>query len=523
MVTRRAFIQQVSALTGSSYAAMLSLGMIPEAPATPLQVGGNAAGKRVLILGAGLAGMAAAYQLNKLGYVCTILEARNRSGGRIWTVRGDTQETEIDGQPQTARFDEGLYINAGATRIPHHHQSVMQYCRELGIQLEVFNNLNEGAFVYSQGTGSLSNRRIRMRELHNDMRGYTSELLAKAISQDALDMPVTQADKEKIVEYLIAEGGLNPDKLYKGSSRRGYATAPGAYETAGKLADPHQLAALIQSGFVDPYFYNIADYTYEQQMTMFEPVGGMDALSKALEKKVGKNIVFNAEVQQIKNTADGASVVYKLKDGSAKKVTGDFCICTIPLPVLSAIENNFSSDLQRAIDFIPYNSTGKIGLQFKRRFWEEDDQIFGGISRTNLDITQILYPSSGYLSKKGVLVGYYNFGGTAERIGNLSVAAREKMALEQGSQIHPQYAQEFEHSFSLAWQKVKYSQGGWATYTDEARQQYYPALLKPEGNVYLAGEHTSYLTAWIAGSFDSAHRTVEAIHNRVRENASLYR
>jgi len=520
--TRRDFIQRAAQLTGSGYTAMVALDLIPKSPARTLSLPGTGNGKRVLILGAGMAGLAAAYELGKLGYDCTILEARNRPGGRVWTIRRGIREKEVDGPEQTCSFDEGQYFNAGAMRIPHHHESVIRYCRELGVPLESFNNTNEGAYYYSDGgNGPLANKRIRQRELHSDLRGYTAELLAKAFDQSALDLPLSVEDKEKILEYLIAEGSLDAGKLYKGTARRGYLVVPGAYDQSGKPADAPTLVHLIEAGYLSPHFYNVPEYTYEQQTTMLMVPGGTDRLTDAFVKRIGKKITYGAEVKEIKKTSDGASVTYlDQKSGATKQLAADFCICTIPLPVLSGISNNFSSAVQRAIDLVPYNNTCKVGLQFKRRFWEEDDSIYGGISRTNLDITQVVYPCSGYLSRKGVLIGCYNYGGTAERVGNLSLAERQKLVLEQGSKIHPQYPQEFESGFSLAWHKIPYSLGGWAVYSPEARQRYYPAFLQPDGNVYFAGEHTSYLTAWIAGSFESALRTVESIHERVQRGGA---
>ncbi|CAN5773973.1 flavin monoamine oxidase family protein [soil metagenome] len=517
-ITRRAFLEKASLLAGASYPAMMGLGLIKAAPAKAFHLEGNGAGKHIIILGAGLAGMTAAYEMKKLGYTCTVLEARDRSGGRVWTVRKGTRETELDGPEQVAKFDEGQYFNAGAARIPHHHQLSLQYCRELGVQLEVYNNVNEAAFLYNEGQGSLANKRVRIREVHNDMRGYTSELLAKAVDQDALDLPMTVEDKETLIEYLRAEGELDLDRLYKGTTRRGYRQAPGAGKAPGQLADPYELLEIIHSGLIGPSFYNIGDYVLEQQMTMLQPVGGMDQLAKALERKVSKDIQFRAEVREIRKLPEGVRVVYADKAGKQKEVNGDYCICTIPLPVLANITTDFSSPVKRAIDYIAYNQTGKIGLQFKRRFWEEDDNIYGGISRTNMDIHQIFYPSADYLSRKGTLVGYYNFGNKAEKVGRQSLAEREKLALAQGSKIHPQYGQEFETSFSLAWHKTRYSQGGWASYTAEARERFYPELLKPDGAVYFAGEHTTYLTAWMAGAFESARRSVQQIHERAMQS-----
>lgn len=499
--------------SGLAYPALVSLGFIPAAPVHAFDLPAQSNGKHVVILGAGLSGLAAAYELTKLGYACTLLEARERTGGRCWSVRTDSSNVELNQPQQTARFDTGLYFNAGPSRIPHHHALTLHYCRELGVPLEVYNNINENTYFFSEGKGPLSNKKIRAREIHNDVRGYTSELLAKAIDQRQLDLAMSKEDTEKVIEYLRAEGGLDPDKLYKASARRGYREPPGAGDKPGKIADPHTFTDMIQSALLDPDFYNVPEYTYELQMTMFQAKGGMDSIAKALEGRLPGKIQLGAEVSSIRNTNTGVNVTYQSK-GEHKVINADFCICTIPLPVLSNLDHNFSSDVSRAIDFATYINTGKIGLQFKRRFWEEDENIYGGITHTNNEITQLFYPSNDYLSKKGILIGYYNFNDKAKRTGALTYNDREKLALETGSLIHPQYQKEFENSFSVSWHLTRYSLGGWAVYTNEARNTIYKAIIKPDQNVYFAGEHTTYLNAWMAGAFESARSTVTSIHAR---------
>jgi len=499
---------------------MAALGLLNAAPAHSFKLSKTSNGKKVIILGAGLAGMTAAYELGKLGYECIVLEARERTGGRCWSVRKNSLHQEQDRATQTARFDDGLYFNAGPSRIPHNHELTLHYCKELGIPIQVYNNVNESTYFYAEGKGPLSNQKIRSREIHNDIRGYTSEILTKTMDS-RLDLPFTKEDSQKVVEYLMAEGGLDIDKLYKASARRGYIESPGAGNKAGKISNPHQLADILSSGLMDPDFYNVAEYTYELQMTMFQAVGGMDKISQALEKKIASSLKLGAEVLEISNSSDGVSIHYKDKEG-VHTIKGDLCICTLPLPVLSNVKNNFTSDVNRAIDYISYNQTGKIGLQFGRRFWEEDEHIYGGITHTNNDITQIFYPSNDYLSKKGILIGYYNFNEKAAKVSELSYAEREKLALQKGRLIHPQYDKDFEHSFSVSWHKTTYSMGGWAVYTADTRKNAYPILSKPESNVYFAGEHLTYLNAWMAGAFESARSVVSQIHSRTTESRIVY-
>ena len=520
-ISRRDFLTKTGKAGLFSYPAMLALGLLKAAPAQSFELPGSGKGRHVIILGAGISGMTAAYELTKLGYTCTILEARNRAGGRCWSIRKASTNQEEGMGLQTASFDEGMYFNAGPSRIPHHHGLTMQYCRELGVPIQVYNNVNEASYYFSEGKGALSNKKVRVREIHSDVRGYICEMLAKAIDQDKIDTALTKEDAQKIVEYLRAEGGLNLDKLYKASDRRGYTESPGAADRVGKIADPYRLADIIQSGFMSPDFYNVAEYTYELQMTMFQAVGGMDMIAKALEKQVAPLIRFGSEATEILNTESGVTVTYKDKSGE-KSLEGDLCIVTIPLPVLSNIKNNFSSDVSRAIDYIPYINTGKIGLQFKRRFWEEDEQIYGGITHTNNELTQIFYPSYDYLGKKGILIGYYNFNDKARKVAELDYRKREQLALEKGRLIHPQYDKEFETSFSVSWSKTPYNMGGWALYTTDSRQSHYKTLLKPDKNVYFAGEHMTYLNAWMAGAFESARKVVAELHGRTTEQRLSY-
>ncbi|MEO8470613.1 MAG: flavin monoamine oxidase family protein [Chryseolinea sp.] len=516
-LSRRSFLIK----SGLAYPTMLSLGLIPEAPAHAFNLERQNKSKHVVILGAGLSGLTCAYEMAKLGYTYTLLEARTRAGGRCWSVKKDSIHDEIKQPRQVGHFDDGLYFNAGPSRIPHHHNLTLHYCRELGVQLEVYNNINENTYFFAEGKGPLSNKNIRAREIHNDVRGYTSELLTKAIDQNHLDLAMSKEDTEKVVEYLRAEGGLDINKLYKASARRGYIEGPGAGDKPGKVGDAHKLVDMLKSSLLDPDFYHVPEYTYELQMTMMQAKGGMDKIAKALEKKLVAKPLFGAEVNSIKNTSSGVDVTYKL-NGETKKVTGDFCICTLPLPVLSNIDHNFSSDVSRSIDFANYISTGKIGLQFKRRFWEEDENIFGGITHTNNEITQIFYPSNDYLSKKGMLIGYYNFNDKAQRTGELSLVDRQKLALEKGGMIHPQYAKEFETSLSVSWHLTPYSLGGWAVYTSDTRNTHYKSLIKPDNNIYFAGEHTTYLNAWMAGAFESARKAVTSIHGRVTDSLLEY-
>ena len=521
---RRDFLEMVGRVGGVAalHRSMESMGFLALPMDKEFSLRGRVEGRKVLILGAGLAGMTVAHELGKLGYDCRILEARNRPGGRVFTARRGVIEKDADGHEQQCTFDEGHYYNPGPMRIPYHHTVVLDYCREFGVPLEVFNNANEAGFYYAENIPGeppipLAGKRIRIREARADLFGYTSELLAKAINEHELDTRVTAEDREKFIEFLRSFGRLENNFTYRGSETRGYAIERGAGNRPGAVGDPYGLHDLVYSGLGSRI---ASERSLDYQMTMFQPVGGMDRIATAFARALGTRITYQAEVREIRRTATGVRVVYAER-GQVKEARGELCVCTLPLPVLAKIPADFSPEMAKAIAAVPYGETGKIGLQFNRRFWEEDDQIFGGGSSTNLPISQIVYPSHGFLGRKGVVIGSYVFGKRAKEFGALTPAERVQHAIADGAKIHPQYTRHFENGFSVAWHKSPYNLGGWASYSDALRKEHYSQLCQPDGPIHLAGEHLSYLTAWMAGALDSGRSVATAVHTRVMQNSSI--
>jgi len=190
-------------------------------------------------------------------------------------------------------------------------------------------------------------------------------------------------------------------------------------------------------------------------------------------------------------------------------------VCTIPLSILGQIPMKVSTRMAQAIAAVPYAAAAKVGLQFKRRFWEEDEQIYGGITYTNLPISNIGYPSSGYFSGgKGVLLGGYLWGLDAAEFTAMSPEERVAKAVEYGSQIHPQYTKEFDNGVAVAWHRSPFTMGCFGMWTDEARAAHYETLCSFDGRIVLAGEHASCLPAWQEGALMSAMDAIERLHAR---------
>lgn len=518
-MTRRAFLERLSAVGGTTLMLMglEAFGMgIASAQTAPPPLQGGGGGKRIIILGAGVAGLTSAYELGKAGYDVTVIEARSFAGGRSQTARKGFQLTELGGETQTCTFDEGQYINHGPWRIPFHHRSTLHYIKEFGVDIELFNNDNDNSFMYfTKGSGPLANKPIRKSEIAADMRGHSAEIFAKLTQSGALDKQFDAADREQFLEYLSAEGYLKGAAHdYHGTEGRGWIVKPGAGLVAGEESKPYALTDLLHS---QAWKVLSSVSEWDQQRTMFQPKGGMYMLPTGFVTKggVGEKIVYSTVVEKIRQNAKGVEVSVVDGKGQRSVVKGDYCICTIPLSVLKTIDTGFSPAFKAAMNGCAYAPVGKIGLQMKRRFWEEDHWIDGGHVYTDFaEIGSISLPSTDWMGKKGTLLGYYQFMGDAAKVSALSPAERAKFAVDFGQKIFPAYRESFESAFSVAWHRVQYNLGGWGMWSDEARARDYPVLLKPEGRVYLAGEHLSHIGGWQAGGIESAWMQIDALHKR---------
>ena len=237
---RRDLLSLIGAAAGGTamYQAMTSLGLAAESPYRgPIMLEGDPKGASVVILGAGLAGMTAAFELGRAGYKVDILEYNDRPGGRNWSLRGGDAYAELGGETQRCLFDEGLYLNPGPWRIPYHHHAILDYCRRFGVALEPFIQLNYNAYLHS--TAAFGGKPQRIREIKADFEGGISELLAKATRKGALDEAVSKEDQEILLEALRSHGALDDDFRYQAgdasAALRGYARDPGGGLGAGAV------------------------------------------------------------------------------------------------------------------------------------------------------------------------------------------------------------------------------------------------------------------------------------------------
>jgi len=528
-MNRRSLFSMIGAAAGASvmYEAMTSLGFAAESQYRgPITLQGDPKGASILILGAGVAGMTAALELRDAGYKVQILEYNDRAGGRNWSIRGGDSYTELGGATQKCEFDKDLYLNPGPWRIPHHHRAVIDYCGRLGVALEPFIQVNYNAYIHS--SQHFGGKPKRFREVQADFHGHIAELLAKSTSQGKLDQAVSQEDTEMLLAALKQWGALDNSYAYRESirisERRGYDKPPGGGLSSTPIpSKPIELPDLLKAGLWQTLS---SGQEYDWQSSIFQPVGGMGMIGQAFARELGSLIRYDAKVTAIHQDSHGVTVNYvdAKTGGATQHAHADWCLCTIPLSVLSQLEISVGAPMANAINAVPYASAVKTGLQFKRRFWEQDEAIYGGITFTDLPICQISYPSTSYGSKgKGVLLGSFTaaagglgFNATgAFEFSGMSPAERIRKTVEYGAQIHPQYREEFDNGISVAWHRVPSNLGCFGAWTDEARAQHYKNLCAIDGRILLAGEHVSDLPGWQEGAVLSALDAITRLHQRV--------
>jgi monoamine oxidase len=488
---------------------------IASAAEAPPDLTGRSEGTRILILGAGLAGMTAAYELGLRGYDCQILEARPFAGGRCQSSRAGFKTTQVDGETRTCEFDEGQYFNHGPWRLPSYHHAVFHYIRKFGVPMEIMVQENDLGYVqFDNADGPLAGRRVRRREIKADMRGYTAELLAKLTDQGALDEELNFQDKERLIDYLIREGFLDArDLSYKGTVHRGHAE----FEVMGTTAASKALAFkdVLQSGLGN-IFQGVS--TVDHPTMMYQPVGGMDQIARGFEREVGNVITYNAEVQELRQDDNGVSVPYRdTTNGEMRVANADYCITTIPLGILSKLPADLSDRCKEAMAAPGKMTVGKLALQMNRRFWEEDDDIYGGESTLGIPGHRVIYPSYGYCGKKGIIKSAYPIGAPAVPFGELSLDQQVAQAIERSERIHPgQFRKHYDNkAFSIAWHHTRYSEAGWSTWSPRGRFQHLPVLREPQGRIYFAGDYISNLAGWHVGAIESAWTQIEKIHASV--------
>jgi len=452
---------------------------------------GDGRRKRVVIVGAGLAGLAAGFELKRAGHTPVILEAQQRVGGRIYTLR----------EP----FTEGLYAEVGGMRIPRAHTLTMAYVEKFNLKTNNFTMDNPNAYYYMGG------RKVRAAEAGKDPsllgfdvsekeQGKTAGQMYEIALRPLLDL--LEKDGDEAWEEIVAK--------YDQYSTREFLElngwSEGMIEMFGLLANQE---SVMNSSFLELFREDSGNY----YTNMIEIDGGTDRLPYAFLPELKDNIRFGAKMIAMDQFPEEVTIHYQTQAGRFSE-TGDYAIIAVPFPVLRHVEvlKPFSRAKNRAIRQLHYDASAKILFQCKRRFWEDDDGIFGGGTLTDLPIRNLYYPDHGRETRRGVILASYTWSEDAQRWGSLKPDDRIVQALDDVAEIHPQILKEFEVGASWMWHDDEFAGGAFALFDPGQQTLLHEEIVKPEGRIHFAGEHASLYHAWIQGAFESGLRAAVAIH-----------
>ena len=340
-----------------------------------------------------------------------------------------------------------------------------------------------------------------------------AELLAKSINQGALDKGLSKEDHDRLLAFLRTFGDLKQDFTYQGSERAGVSQLAGAGDVTEKTRPPLELHALLDANF---WGGAVFEESFDQQMPMFQPVGGMDHIPYAFAKRLGRIIQYRSVVKEIRKTSNGVKIICA-QNGAERAILADYCIAALPLTMLRGIENDFSPEVRKAIADARYADSYKIAWESKR-FWETEYNIYGGISwLSDGPINMVWYPS-GYLHNDfGVLLSGYGMQSIPAFNELPTVEAKFAASRAAVERLHPGHGKDLHNPMYVVWEKIPFNQGAWISgASGEYYKGTYKAFLEPDGRIFFAGDFCSHLLTWQEGAALSAHRTVNMIAERIR-------
>ncbi len=441
--------------------------------------------KSVIVIGAGLAGLTAAYELMQQGHDVTVLEAQTRPGGRVRTLRHP--------------LADGLYGEVGAARIPDNHAWTLKYIEAFGLELAPF---------------------------YPDAHEFTTTIRAANVpnaagaqpSLSALDLALTPQ------EEAMGLGGLM-EKAFGDIVHLVDERDPWPPETLKPLDQMTVKEYLQQQGF-SPDVYEVFGLPPFEGASMLETlsvignghgatvmskiVGGNGQLPQAFAHRLAGHIRYGAAVVRIEQGDAGVEVVYT-QQGQHHRLAADKLICAIPFTVLRHLDvhPHFSPSKHRVIHEMSYVSLSRITVQVSQRYWLEQGR--NGFAHTDLP-AEIWHPSHDHPGPRGLLQ-LYLLGPSSEYAASMTEDERARYATTHIEQVFPGLSGNIEGVFSQCWENDPWARGAVRLMRPGQVVDLYPHIATPEGHIHFAGEHTSTWFAWMNGAIESGMRAATEVNN----------
>lgn len=507
----------------------------------------NTGPRHVVILGAGMAGLVAAYELLQLGNTVEIIEASGGAGGRV----------------HTHYFKDGSYAELGAMRVPITHDYTHHYIAAMGLRDKLITFINNvengfwdihGVVTRQTAAGAASiYEHYRLSEAFRKVQNFPSGGAILGFLMDNFIEGLTEDEKQMMFDGVA---GTRLLQLLSGTSLGEF-----LIQNAGEeVQDVIGVFTSLDVWWDKALSMYIRDEMVGTGSCLQTLEGGMSQLPAALYEKVKKHITFNREVVRIKLLDGGVEVTTKTPDQEGTESTQqyDYVLCTIPFSVLRRLDlENLSYAKMSAIRGMTYASSTKVALDCKERFWQNGSHpILGGSSTSDHIQRQTYYPMDHLPVTKpllresvrptvegarfrrpsihtttpqaappaallksaesgesvepmpGALLGAYCWDQDARRLGALSNDERVEVVIENVSRFHPELREFVVDHASIDWDQYRWTAGAFVMLKPNELERFYPAAIRPEGRLYFAGEHCSTDQGWIQGALIASLRAV---------------
>jgi monoamine oxidase len=450
--------------------------------------------KRVIVVGAGLAGLCTAYELCALGHDVTVLEAQTRPGGRVQTLRDP--------------FDDGLFAEAGASRIPSSHDLTLGYARMFGLTLIPFEPANvpsiryayrqrsriepDGAFEWPSGIPA-DQKRLTPAEVRQRYMAPLSDQITDPFSAAWIPESLRQYDRVTRDEYLRVQG---VSKAALHMMNLGYTPVARFRSFLDVLHDIAMNRERRRRAGI------------ENERHFLKIDGGNDRLPRAFADRLAGRIRYGCPVHRIEHDANGVRVFIRIGQ-SVESLTAGYVVCAVPFSTLRSVAffPALTPEKRSVIDALPYESVTRIYLQSRDRYWMREG--LSGFAETDhpMEIWDSTYGQPG---TRGILMSF-NRGPTARPLGRESEAAQLRFGLKTIEEVYPGIRKNYERGFVKVWDRDPWARGAVAYLLPGQVSSLQPHIARPEGKIYFAGEHASSLRGWMQGALESGQRVAGEI------------
>ncbi|HKG13056.1 MAG TPA: FAD-dependent oxidoreductase [Pyrinomonadaceae bacterium] len=448
--------------------------------------------KKVVVIGAGVAGLAAAYELTEAGHDVTVLEARARPGGRVQTMR--------------EQFSDGLYAEAGAMNVYDTHDWTLKYIKLFGLTLDASAPSTLASVVYLRGRRLVSKQGqaieypldLTPEERKMGRRGmWEKYVLSGAKDVGDYDAPgwpsaaLLKYDRMTFTEYLRARGASADAATLLGLGALGaFGDGAGAVSALVLLREIAHRSKVKQNYYIR---------------------GGTDLLPRAFAAKLSDRIRYGAPVVGIEQDSNRVTVAY-LHAGARESVAAERVVCTVPFSVLRRIKvsPDFSREKRRAVEEMPYTSVARAYLQTSSKFWLGEGLT--GAATTDLSNMLVFDGAPGQSPRRGIIEAYFA-GAQARRLTAMREPERVLSTLALMEKVHPRVRREFEVGATKCWDADEWARGAYAWYRPGQMASLLPHVARPEGRIHFAGEHASSTFGWMQGAFESGNRAAREIND----------